>query len=234
MKTKSRLAIVDARCHPEIIERLQDFAEIVFPFRSSGITYESISCHPDIFLYQDATHLIVAPNAPKELFLALEESKIEYEKGESGIGSELSNSCFYNCVSTQENFFHREGYSDTSVLKANERKRFVPLPQSYTRCSMLPLSKDSFITSDQGIHKTLQQHGFNSFCFSPEEITIKVHRNGFLGGTCGLLGKQIFFLGNPLLHKDGKDLYEFIENSGFEIITLHDQKLYDGGGVFFL
>lgn len=229
-----RVAIIDARCNATIIEQLHNYVEEVFLFKSEGITYESISCHPDIFIYQDANKLIIAPNAPQELHDWLRQKGIVYIQGESRIGTTLQDSCYYNCVATKNRFFHREGFTDSAVFNHNQRKEFIQLPQSYTRCSMLPLTEETFITSDTGIHKALQKNGLTSFLFSPNEIQIAVHHNGFLGGTCGIADEKIFFLGNPLLHKDGERLYQFIEKSGLEIIPLCDEKLYDGGGIFFL
>lgn len=228
------IAIVDHRCSPNIQKQLLNYVEEVFPFRSDGITYESISCHPDIFLYQDEQHLIVAPNAPQELFDLLNRNNISYKIGHSVIGALLADSCFYNCVSTADAFFHKEGFTDPMIQSLNQEKRFITLPQSYTRCSMLPLSDHAIITSDAGIHKVLQREQFSSFLFSPDEIRIAIHRNGFLGGTCGISNGKIFFLGNPLRHKDGRGLCQFIESAGLEIIALSDEKLYDGGGIFFL
>lgn len=231
---KHKLAIIDARCNSIVIQNLRRYAEDIFLLKTAGITYESISCHPDIFLYQDEQHLVVAPNAPQELFNLLNCNNISYKIGHSVIGALLTDSCFYNCVSTADAFFHKEGFTDPMIQRLNQEKRFIALPQSYTRCSMLPLSDHAIITSDAGIHKVLQREQFASFLFTPDEIRIAVHRNGFLGGTCGISDGKIFFLGNPLRHKDGRGLCQFIESVGLEVISLSDEPLYDGGGIFFL
>ncbi|MEE3485519.1 MAG: hypothetical protein VZQ98_14515 [Bacteroidales bacterium] len=231
---KHKLAIIDARCSPIITQNLRRYAETIFLLKTTGITYESISCHPDIFLYQDEQHLVVAPNAPQELFNLLNCNNISYKIGHSVIGALLTDTCFYNCVSTADAFFHKEGFTDPMIQRLNQEKRFIALPQSYTRCSMLPLSDHAIITSDAGIHKVLQREQFASFLFTPDEIRIAVHRNGFLGGTCGISDGKIFFLGNPLRHKDGRGLCQFIESVGLEVIALSDEPLYDGGGIFFL
>lgn len=231
---KSKLAIVDARCDEEVFIRLGDFAEEVLPFRSERETYESVSCHPDIFLFQDKRHVVVAPNAPKQLSEKLLQTGIDHLAGCSEVGPLLRNSSSYNCVSTDTHLFHRRGFTEKTILSLNQEKTFVALPQSYTRCSMLALNQHTFITSDAGIHKVLQRQGFESFLFDPSEIRIAVHKNGFLGGTCGLWDGRILFLGNPLLHADGKELCRFIEKNELEPVALSEKKLYDGGGLFLL
>lgn len=230
---KCRLAVVDARCDARLLSRLGEYAEEVFPFRTQGITYESVSCHPDVFVYQDSTTTLLAPNAPQALAEKLASLTVPFHWGGSPVGESLKDSSLYNCVSTDTCLFHRKGYTDEALLALNRGKRFVELPQSYTRCSMFPLSDHAFITSDAGIHKALERAGFASFLFSPAEIRIPVHAYGFLGGTCGRWGDQLFFLGNPLKHKDGEALLRFVEANGLVPVSLSDDYLYDGGGVFF-
>ncbi len=230
---KCRLAVVDARCGETIVERLHEYAEEVFLFCSENVTYESVSCHPDIFLYQDSRSLVLAPNAPKALLEALSAHSVPFVVGKSEVGFTLSDSCYYNCVATEQTFFHRKGFTDEVVGRMNAEKRFVELPQSYTRCSMLPISEEAFVTSDAGIHRVLLREGFSSFLFSPEKIRIAVHKYGFLGGTCGKMENKLIFMGNPLMHEDGASLCRFVEARGCEIVSLADQYLYDGGGLFF-
>lgn len=231
---KSKLVIVDARCSSKIFENLSAYAEEIFRFQTTEVTYVSISCHPDIFIFQEREELIIAPNAPQNLFKKLDELAIPYHYGESKVGKELHNSCFYNALATPTCFFHREGFTDSVVWASQESKKKIFLPQSYARCSLLAISEDAFITSDAGIHKELQKHSFASCYFSPEDIKIETHRYGFLGGTCGLRQDKLFFLGNPLKHKDGKKLCDFIESYSLEIVSLSNDFLYDGGGVFFV
>lgn len=230
---KCRLAVVDARCDARLLSRLGEYAEAVFPFRTQGITYESVSCHPDVFVYQDSATTLLAPNVPQALAEKLASLAVPFHWGGSPVGESLMDSSLYNCVSTDTCLFHRKGYTDEALLALNRGKRFVELPQSYTRCSMFPLSDHAFITSDAGIHKALERAGFASFLFSPAEIRIPVHAYGFLGGTCGRWGGQLFFLGNPLRHKDGEELLRFVEANGLVPVSLSDDYLYDGGGVFF-
>ena len=46
-------AIIDKRCSKEIKENLKQYVDAVFEFSTEGITYNSISCHPDIFIFQN-------------------------------------------------------------------------------------------------------------------------------------------------------------------------------------
>ncbi|MCB9017683.1 MAG: DUF6873 family GME fold protein [Paludibacteraceae bacterium] len=231
---ESRLAIVDGRVEDSLIKALSVYADAVFPFRSDGVTYNSISCHPDIFIYQDERNIILAPNAPDTIKNHLQEKGIPFKEGYSNIGTTQKDSCFYNCVSTSTLLFHKPGYTDPLILEVNKGKKLIALPQSYTRCSMFAIDDSHFITSDPGIHNILEKEELPNILFSPNEIRIIEHRYGFLGGTCGMVDNKMLFLGNPLRHKDGKRLISFIEENGKECISLGNNFLYDGGGIFFI
>ena len=228
------LAIIDSRSSEQAINNLKKYVTDVYMFQSDGITENSISGHPDIFIYQDQDHLIVSPNAPVDLFKFLDINNIAYLKGERDVGNELTNSVQYNCLSTPQFFFHKSGYTDSVVFEINKDKEFISLSQAYTRCSLVHLCEDYYLTSDRGIEKVLLQMELSCFYFNPDEIIIKDHKNGFIGGTAGICGKRIFFNGSIELHSDGERLKEYLLNLDFDIINLSDEFLYDGGCIFFV
>ena len=228
------LAIIDSRSSKQAINNLKEYVTDVCKFQTSGITCNSISGHPDIFIYQDQNQLVIAPNAPAELFGILDSHNITYVKGKNSIGDEFHNSVQYNCLSTSHFLFHKSGYADPVILEINKDKEFIQLPQAYTKCSLVHLCEDNYLTSDGGIEKVLLRKGLSCFYFNPENITIQDHNNGFIGGTIGIWGKRIFFNGHVELHADGKRLKEHLLNLDFDIVNLSDEYLYDGGCIFFV
>jgi hypothetical protein len=228
------LAIIDYRTPAEAIDKLASYADEILLFNSFDITYNSISGHPDIFIFKDPDNLIIAPNSPEQLFQFLNKHKIKYILGNKGIGKELRSSVLYNCLCTDEYLFHKSGFTDDAILRLNSKKRFVPVPQAYTRCSLTHITDDNYITSDRGIERALKNNGLNCFYFSADQINIVTHKNGFFGGTNGMYDNKIFFTGNIDLHKNGIDLRKHLESFDIEIICLTNNFLYDGGGIFFL
>lgn len=226
-------AIIDKRVSSEIKENLKKQVEGIFEFSSNGITYNSISGHPDVFIFQDENGLVIAPNTPQELIIFFDKIKANYTFGDKNVGENLNNSVPYNCLSNDDYFFCKEGYPDNSIQKRCSTKTFINLPQSYTRCSMFTI-ENHVITSDKGIGKALEKHNIESFYFEPSQIKIEDHKNGFIGGTMGILGNNVFFLGNLLKHKNGKALETYITNLGKEVICLGNDYLVDGGSIFFI
>ena len=101
------LVIVDKRSPQKTIENLKKLFQDVFLFESSGITYNSISCHPDIFIYYDNNNIIISPNSPKPLINKLENSNINYVFGYNSINEVLTKSVLYNCVSNNKYLIHK-------------------------------------------------------------------------------------------------------------------------------
>ncbi len=227
-------AIIDSRSSKQAINNLKKYVTDVYTFQTNGITTNSISGHPDIFLYQYKDQLVVAPNAPVDLFVLLDSHNITYVRGERTVGYEFHNSVQYNCLSTPDFLFHKSGHTDPAILEINKYKEFIPLPQAYTRCSLVHLCDENYLTSDRGIEKVLLRKGFSCFYFNPEEITIRDHKNGFIGGTIGIWGEKIFFNGNIELHADGLRLRKYLIELDFDIVNLADEYLYDGGCILFV
>ncbi len=228
------LAIIDARAPKESIENLKSHVDDVFQFESKGLTYNSISGHPDIFIYQDKSNIVVAPNAPFKLLNFLNDHKVSYTFGKKNVAENLIGSVLYNCISTEFCFFHKLGFADPSIVEINRKKEFVNLPQAYTRCSLTHLGNNKFITSDKGIQKKMLEKKLDCFYSPPEQISIIDHKHGFIGGANGVVNNKIFFNGNIDLHAEGLELRNYIENLGVEIISLSNNFLYDGGGIIFI
>jgi len=227
-------AIIDKRCSEEIKINLASYVDAIFEFSSEDVTYNSISGHPDIFMFQDGEKLIVAPNAPKDLFQFFTDKKIKYTLGKNNVGKSLKESTPYNCFCSKDYFFHKQNIPDISIQNYAAKKQPIRLPQAYVRCSMFGINNTKMVTSDLGVVKALIKNNIEYFYFEPSEIIIKDHKYGFIGGTMGSLNNTIFFLGDILKHKDGKALQDYITLNNQKVICLGKDFLYDGGGIFFI
>ena len=226
-------AIIDQRAPLKVKKNLEKYTQDIFEFSSDAITYNSIAGHPDIFMFQDAHQLIIAPNTPKEFIHFLDEKTVHYSFGIHPVGKSLDTSVLYNCLSTQKYFFCKKGKPDLTIEKWCSLKQLVNIPQSYARCSMFAIG-NNIITSDKGIVKVLEKSEIAYFYFDPSAIAIEDHKNGFIGGTMGAADDKVFFLGNILKHTDGKALDTYMAMLGKEVICLGNGYLYDGGGLFFV
>jgi hypothetical protein len=201
---------------------------------STGIVYDAISGHPDIFSCQADNHLIMAPNTPESFVAQLEKSKIGFEFGTKPLGMKYPNTAHYNAVVTEQLLIHNLDITDPKLLENCKSKQKIHVNQAYTRCNLMALDNKNFITSDKGIEKALVELNLNVFYVDPDKIELQGFAHGFFGGCCGVLEKKIILNGslNCIMNKDS--LQFFAEQAGFTLVELNDGPLCDAGSIFFV
>lgn len=227
------LIVIDKRIPDQAKKRLSEFGQFI-EFSTEQITYNAISGHPDIFMCKTPETLICAPNLPEKYKTLFEQKNITFKFGEKQVGSKFPETSAYNCLVTESHLFHKKNHTDPVLLKENEHRKFIDLPQAYTRCSLINLSAQSFITSDKGIEKALKKNDIEAHYFSPEKIILSDMPHGFIGGALSLFSGKLYALGNPDFHSWGSRFRTLLSSKNIELITLYDGPFFDGGGIFFL
>lgn len=225
------LAIIDYRTTEKAIRKLESFAEVLL-FRAKDLVMPQLEGHPDIFIYQDANGLILAPNTPSYVLEKFIQCDINFQFGQSEVG--MIDCTNYNCVSTTSHFIHHLDNTDQVIRELIRNKKLIHTRQAFTRCSLTALSSAYFISSDKNIEKALIREGLSVLYAEPNKIEFPGFRHGLFGGTNGIFSGSIFFNGN-LNHSDPDGrIRNFIGDTGLDIIQLHDGLLYDGGSIFFV
>lgn len=225
--------LIDNRIPTEAKEKLSEYGEI-FDFSTEGITYKAISGHPDIFFCQVKNQLIVAPNLPDSYKNKLIKSSISYIEGELPVEKKYPGTSRYNLVATDKYIIHNFRYTDSVVTNVDDDLDLIHSGQGYTRCNLLPLRNDHFITSDQGIHRVLNGFKLDNFYVEPDEILLPGMKHGFFGGACGVYQDKVFIIGSLSTIKNGDALKTYINNLNYQIVELYDGPLFDGGSIFFI
>jgi len=233
------LIIVDKRIPPEAKEKLAAYGSIV-ELETKGIVYPAISGHPDIFFCKTPELLIVSPNLPTNYLTLLTEQNIKFIPGTvSSIFHPPSSilqfpaTISYNAAINDHFLIHRLEYTDPVILENCSTLKKIPVKQGYTRCNLVLLKEDHYITSDLGIHKNLERNGLKGILVSPEGILLSGFKNGFIGGTMGLFDNMIFILGSLVHYHEGEIVRSFLQSLDYQIIELYDGKLVDGGSIVF-
>jgi hypothetical protein len=227
------LIIADIRIPEEAIKKLRGYGSVI-AFSTNGITYPAISCHPDIFFCKMNGELIIAPNLPDEYKSILLENAIPFIKGEASVGNKYPETAKYNAVCTENFLIHNFRYTDSSISDHAAELELIHSGQGYTRCNLLPLKDDNFITSDAGISRVLKGFRMKNLYVDPAGILLPGMKHGFFGGACGVHNNNVFILGNLDKFKDGKKVRNYLEGLEYEIVELYDGPLYDGGSILFL
>lgn len=216
----------------EAISNLRKYGDIL-KFSSSGITYSAISNHPDIFIFQTNDGLIIAPNTPMKFKKELDGCEIAYTEGKTKVGDKYPHTSPYNAVVSRSYLIHNLNHTDPLIREYCSDKKSIHVNQAYTRCNLLPLNNDKFITSDKGIYNILSNNDIEVFYFNPESIILPEFTNGFFGGACGFYDNEIITIGNISdHHKDGNSLSEYLTQNSIAINELYAGPLFDGGSIF--
>lgn len=227
------LIIVDRKIPEEAKINLRKYGKLM-ELETKGITYPSISGHPDIFFTQINNQLVVAPNLPAKFFKILKREKVNFWMGEHPVGSKYPDTAKYNAVINSKYLVHNSKVTDPVILKLCERKTKIHVNQAYSRCNLVFPGDNHALTSDVGIANALHKNNVEMLFISPEGIDLPGFKNGFFGGCCGMFQNKFFVLGNLAKYPDGEKVREFVEELNFQIIELCDTALFDGGGVMFL
>jgi hypothetical protein len=227
------LIIIDKRMPEKAKQTLSGYGELL-EFVSSGITYKEISGHPDIFFCQTPAGLVAAPNVPFVFEEELAQHGIRCIHGNLPVGKTYPETARYNAVVTSRFLVHNSALTDSVIPDLNPGSEAICVSQGYSRCNLMEIREEQFITSDKGIENTLVSRGINVNFFSPDGIVLPGYEHGFLGGCCGIHGDKFFVTGSLRFLKEGGELRALLNRAGLEIIELYDGPLFDGGSILFI
>lgn len=226
--------IADSRMPEEAKRNLKKLGDVLF-LNPTDITYKSISAHPDIFFFQTKDGLIHAPNAPKRIVKELKKKKIKLTEGKKEVGKKYPETVPYNAVGIGDTLIHNLKHTDETILSLYENH--IQVNQGYTRCNLVALKENVFITSDEAISH-IETYGSTSvqasiFYIDPKQIKLEGHDHGFFPGCCGVWKNNLIVCGSTKYLKEKEELDKFLKDNGFNLIELYDGELVDVGSVFF-
>jgi len=227
------LIIIDSKSPEPSKKKLRKYGDIL-EFSSSGITYESISGHPDIFLCKVNDTLIASPNIPESYKIKIASSGIKMKTGSKGVGMKYPDSAVYNAVVDENLIIHNQIYTDQAIRDATEHMLKISVNQGYTRCNLLALGNNTFITSDIGIYYALKKHDLLVLYVIPENIILPGFNSGFFGGACGIFDDRVIINGNLDYYPDGKKVRIFLKKLKLKTVELYKGPLFDGGSILIL
>ena len=222
--------IADSRMPEEAKKNLKKLGNVLF-INPTSITYDSISSHPDIFFFQKDDALIYAPNAPKKIIKELKKRKINLIEGEKEVGKKYPETVPYNAVGIGNLLIHNLKHTDTKILSFYENH--INVNQGYTRCNLLALNENAFITSDVAVGTRLATSVLYSVLYiDPKQIKLEGQKNGFFPGCCGVWKNNLIVCGSTKYLKEKEELDKFLQDNNFNLIELYDGELIDVGSIF--
>lgn len=219
----------------EAVSNLKQYGDC-FPFLSNDITNSYLSGHIDVFgcLIDDK---YIVSNELYNFLINISPSEsingIKIIKGHDDVGFDYD-ATHYNAAVSDNYIIHNTKYTDEVILQNKDNRQLINVKQGFCRCSVLPLSNDNFITSDNGITKQLKTNNMKHLFVDPSEIILPGCKNGCIGGCFGVYKTDVYCIGNLSYHKDGDKIRNFIEECDCHLIELYDGPLFDGGSITIL
>jgi radical SAM superfamily enzyme len=225
------LIITDKKLPLPAKNTLKSFANLLF-LQTEKVVYKSIGGHPDIFMCQGSEGIVAAPSLPEEILVHLGYAGVQMVKGISDPGKTYPDSARYNAVVTADLIIHNLKITDPAIFKTFPGRKHLHVNQGYTRCNLLALDDNHFITSDHGIEKALLAEGKLVMFADPAPVKLKGQKYGFFPGCCGIQNGEVLIAGSLTFHPEGEQIREFINVSGLTIRELYHGTLTDVGGIF--
>lgn len=173
-----------------------------------------IGDHPDLSLFKIADKTLVVEES---VFSYYKERLEGYKliKGES-VGIKYPQDAIYNVVRFNDFYIHND-FTEKNIEKYFRENEIAHLKvkQGYSRCSLIPL-RDMLITSDYGIYKALKNKASIELVEN-DKVILDGFDQGFLGGTCGLVGNELIFTGDISCHKAFRRINELCKEKNIEI-----------------
>ena len=231
-----RTAIIDARAKEEIEELIRNGISVI-PTKEVSILEKSVAYHPDMQICHLGTEsfyvLAEAADYYKNMFRRHNidcyffnniNSLVEQSSGKLTYPKD----CRLNSALTSEWVIT---HTDNDLYDKINRK-VIKTRQGYVKCSTCIVDTDAIITADPSIAKAATSNGIDVCVITNEGIILDGYKNGFIGGCCGKISKEVLaFFGNINLHKDCDEIKSFCRNHQVYCESLSNNALYDYGSL---
>ena len=186
-----------------------------------------IDDHPDLSLFKLIEDTIIVDEGVYDYY---KEKLSGYNviKGEK-VREKYPRDSIYNIVRLKDYYIHND-ITERNIEKyfKENRVNHLKVKQGYTRCSIIPL-KNILITSDYGIYKTLREK-IAIKLVDNDEVILDGFAQGFLGGTCGLVGNKLIFTGDITRHRAYPVIKGLCDRENIDIIY-PETNLVDLGSI---
>lgn len=201
--------------------------------------YDAINGHPDIQLNilknKSSNKIIIQKNISQYFKEVLKANNINYIVSKKSLSNTYPGDIILNSLISENYFIHTLKYSDENLLKSQDSKMHINVPQGYTKCSILPVRDNALITNDKGIFNSLKNFNFDILLIPPGDILLPSLNYGFIGGVGGMISNdKMAFFGDLDSYTWGDEIKIFLFKYDVLPIALRKGKLIDRGSLLVL
>ena len=233
-----RTVITDVRINGECERNLAERGFDVIKLPASAMIQKPVSAHPDmlIFIGKDrlVCHRSYYDHASETLEPIADRAGPDILISDELWGQEYPNDVLFNAAQIGDRLICRSLSTSLLVLDAFAPENIVDVKQGYAKCSVCTVGNNGVITSDRSIAKSLEMTDIDLLLIEDGHTALDGYGCGFIGGTSGDDGENIYFCGNLELHPEADKIKEFCLAHGRQPISLSNAPLYDYGTLMFI
>ena len=211
---------ISFNAYQKLIDALCEEGHLLAFMRPCKAVSEPISMHPDICIIKLGSSLKSPVFAGNTTLL----------------GPEYPKDVLYNAVVTERFFICNTKTVSRDLVNAVNMLypdiKTVHVQQGYTKCNIVVVDENHFITEDEGIFKALDtEEGAECLLIEGGHVKLPGHERGFIGGASGRIGNEIWFNGDISVHPDHDRIMSFIEYRGLSVKYVPGKHLLDIGSI---
>ncbi len=231
-----KMAVTGSETGKAAIDRLTELGIEVLVMSAHPCLYKAVEGHPDMQLHHlGGNRIVYAPGTGQPILDALSTRGFELVAGESPLSSSYPRDIPYNVARVGSLYFHNLKYTDRILREQLERLGVEPVhvEQGYAKCSVLPVSENTIVTTDPGIAGTAEKKGLDVlFLESERSIRLPGLNYGFIGGACGMLSKSVCAINGSLEKLScGEELVSFLSYRQITVKELSEDYVTDIGSI---
>lgn len=227
--------IIGADYNPEIYKNLEKLGiEPVFIAKSTNVR-QGIQNHADLAFCQLSNNKIFLSKEQSDLFSKLNNSGYDVELIDEELKSDYPNDVLLNCVIIGKHIFYNPKTVSSKIHNFVKEKDLIEVcvRQGYTKCSIAPVSVDSFIADDISIGYRGAEFGFDVLVIDKGDIKLQNFNYGFIGGATGKIAEdKMVITGKADKLSDYDRIKKFLYKHNVQLIELTKDPVEDIGSIF--
>lgn len=236
-ETNVALALVSSE-YPEIYTCLYEKFNIsTIKIEKNGLLADDIATHPDcIFAQVNAENIMINKEHYNNIvnYLTIGGSEINFTASNESVRSPYPFEAALNVRIIGNKIICNTKHIDKNLRSLAEKLNLelVHCNQGYAACSTIMLNDNALITDDETIYRSAINNAIDSIIISKGSVQLKKHKYGFIGGTCGMIAKNLLaFTGSLDSHKDADTIKRFLYKHNINYTELTYGPLIDIGGI---
>lgn len=227
--------IIGADYNTEIYKNIVRLGiEPIFTTKSTNVR-QGIQNHADLAVCPLSTTELLLSKGQEQLKTTLISFGYNVTTIDEELTSEYPNDVLLNCVVVGKHIFYNPKSVSEKIRDFIENSRLIEVAvrQGYTKCSIAPVTIDSFITDDISIGSRGAEFGFDVLVINKGDIKLQNFDYGFIGGATGKISEdKMLITGNAEKLSDCDRIKSFLYKHDVELIELTDGCVEDIGSIF--